>query len=156
MSMSLLRYRTYPSPIIHSLLTNAYRTGDSDRLLESQPAGKTASAAREPNSRIRDFLRNVRLLLPAVLIGRAFSWMSPIKQRKVVGYQSRRMAIMNSLLHLVPFLGATALLVLFWRKHWVGGTSDNATTLQFVAKFHELLMQASLVDILLYVIRAQA
>ena len=66
------------------------------------------------------------------------------------------MAILNSLLHLIPLSGAAALLVLFWTKHWVGGASDNATTLQFIAKFHELLMQSSLVDILLYIIRAQA
>lgn len=156
MGMSLLRYRSYLSPVSHALLITAYRTDDSDRLLESQPASKTASAGHTANSRIRYFLRHVRLLLPVVLVGRAFSWMSPIEQRMVAAYQSRRMAILNSLLHLVPFLGATALLVLFWTKHWVGGASDNATTLQFVAKFHELLMQASLVDILLYVIRAQA
>jgi hypothetical protein len=154
--MSLLRYRSYILPDFPHLLTNAYRTDDSDRLLETQPASKTASAAHESNSRIRDFLRHVRLLLPGVLIGRAFSWTSPIEQRKVAAYQSRRMAILNSLLHLVPLLGATALLILFWKKHWVGGASDNATTLQFVAKFHELLMQASLVDVLLYIIRAQA
>jgi hypothetical protein len=79
-----------------------------------------------------------------------------MEQRKVAAYQSRRMAILNSLLHLIPFVGATALLVLFWTKHWVGGTSDNATTFQFVAKFHDLLMQASLVNVLLYIIRAQA
>jgi hypothetical protein len=154
--MSLLRYRSYPSPVSHPLLINAYRTDDSDRLLESQPTGKTASAGSTSNSRIRDFLRHVRLLLPGVLVSRAFSWMSPIEQRKVAAYHNRRMAILNSLLHLVPFLGATALLVFFWKKHWVGGAGDNATTLQFVAKFHELLMQASLVDILLYIIRAQA
>lgn len=156
MGMSLLRYPSYPSPVSHALLITAYRTDDSDRLLESQPASKTASAGHTANSRIRDFLRHVRLLLPVVLDGRAFSWMSPIEQCKLAAYQSWRMAILNSLLHLVPFLGATALLVLFWTKHWVGGASDNATTLQFVAKFHELLMQASLMDILLYVIRAQA
>lgn len=39
---------------------------------------------------------------------------------------------------------------------WPGGTTDIATSLQFVAKVHELVMQASLVDILLYLIRAQA
>lgn len=42
------------------------------------------------------------------------------------------------------------------QQHWVGGTSDNATTFQFVAKFHDLLMQASLVNVLLYIIRVQA
>ena len=66
------------------------------------------------------------------------------------------MAALNSLLHLLPLCGAIVLLLLHLFKYFVGGSSDNATTLQFVAKFHELLMQASLVDILLYLIRAQA
>jgi hypothetical protein len=66
------------------------------------------------------------------------------------------MAALNSLLHFVPVSGALVLLVLFWTQYWVGGNSDNGTSLQFVAKLHELLMQASLVDILLHVIRFQA
>ena len=150
-----LTYLSFVSCACFSSFTNnAYRTDDFDRLLDSQPASKTAGPTS--NTRIRDFLRHVRLLLPGVLVGRAFSWMSPIEQRKVAAYQSRRMAILNSLLHLIPLSGAAALLVLFWTKYWVGGASDNATTLQFIAKFHELLMQSSLVDILLYIIRAQA
>lgn len=66
------------------------------------------------------------------------------------------MAASNSLLHLVPFSGALVLLALFWTRYWVGSASDNATSLQFAAKLHELLMQASLVDILLHIIRFQA
>jgi hypothetical protein len=66
------------------------------------------------------------------------------------------MAALNSLLHLLPVSGAVVLLVLFWIQYWVGGKSDNGTSLQFAAKLHELLMQASLVDILLHVIRFQA
>jgi hypothetical protein len=66
------------------------------------------------------------------------------------------MAALNSLLHFVPVSGALVLLVLFWTQYWVGGNSDNGTSLQFAAKLHELLMQASLVDILLHVIRSQA
>lgn len=66
------------------------------------------------------------------------------------------MAALNSLLHSIPLGGATILLVLYWKKTWIGGDTDNATALQFAAKFLELAMQASLVDILLYLIRSQA
>jgi hypothetical protein len=66
------------------------------------------------------------------------------------------MAALNSMLHLLPVGGAVVLLVLFWTQYWVGGKSDNGTSLQFAATLHELLMQASLVDILLHVIRFQA
>lgn len=65
------------------------------------------------------------------------------------------MASLNSLLHVIPLAVAGTLLGLHWSKYWVG-VSDDAPSLQFAAKVHELLMQASLVDVLLYVIRSQA
>jgi hypothetical protein len=65
------------------------------------------------------------------------------------------MAALNSLLHVIPLAVAGTLLGLHWSKYWVG-VSSNATSLQFAAKVHELLMQASLVDVLLYIIRSQA
>lgn len=60
------------------------------------------------------------------------------------------------LVHVIPLGGSAVLLFLHWTKFWAGRHGDNATTLQFVAKLHELFMQASLVDLLLYLIRAQA
>jgi hypothetical protein len=95
-------------------------------------------------------------LLPSTLLNHVLLWRSRIEQRKVAVYKSRRMAVLNSLLHIIPLAGAIILLALHWSKYWVGETSDDATTLQFVAKFHELVMQASLVDVLLYIIRARA
>lgn len=84
-----------------------------------------------------------------MLVGRALALTSPFEQRKIAVYKSRRMAILSSLLHITPLFGAITLLVLHWMKYWVGESSSNATTLQFTAKFYELLMQASLVDVLL-------
>jgi hypothetical protein len=66
------------------------------------------------------------------------------------------MAALNSLLHVIPLAVAGTLLGLHWSKYWVGPVLDDATSLQFAAKLHELLMQASLVDVLLYIIRNQA
>jgi hypothetical protein len=105
---------------------------------------------------MRDFFRHVRLVMPGVFIGSVLSSKSSVENRKVAAYQNRGMAVLNSLLHLIPLSGALALMVLHWTKYWVGGSSNNAIALQFLAKLHELLMQASLVDLLLYVIRAQA
>jgi hypothetical protein len=65
------------------------------------------------------------------------------------------MAALNSLLHVIPLAVAGTLLSLYWSKYWVG-VSVNTASLQFAAKVHELLMQASLVDILLYTIRSRA
>lgn len=127
----------------------------SDGLLNNATRAPTHSQPRK-NSKVRDFFRHVRLHLPSFLAGRTFSFMSPDEQPKVAAYQSRRMAISNSLIHVVPLGGSAILLLLHWTKLWAGKATDNATTLQFVAKLHELFMQASLVDLLLYLIRAQA
>jgi len=112
-------------------------------------------STRRQNSKFRDFLRHVRLLLPASFLGHTLPWKTTFEQRKVAVYQSRRMASLNSLLHVIPLAVAGTLLGLHWSKYWVG-VSDDAPSLQFAAKVHELLMQASLVDVLLYVIRSQA
>ncbi|USP74327.1 hypothetical protein yc1106_01601 [Curvularia clavata] len=129
----------------------------SARLLDvERPKLKCAPPLKETNSKIRVFLKHLGLQLPDTLVGAAFAWRSPEEHRKVAIYQNRSMAALNSLLHLVPISACIVLLVLFWSKKWTGGPSDNATTLQFVAKLHELLMQSSLIAILLHIIRSQA
>jgi hypothetical protein len=131
--------------------------GATTRLLDSEPMVMTPLpvSTRSQNSKFQDFLRHVRLLLPASFLGHTLPWKTTFERRKVAVYQSRRMASLNSLLHVIPLAVAGILLGLHWSKYWVG-VSDDAPSLQFVAKVHELLMQASLVDILLYIIRSQA
>lgn len=65
------------------------------------------------------------------------------------------MAALVSLLHIIPLGGATTLLAFYWTTFWIGREPVAITALQFVAKLHEILMQASLVDILIYFIRSQ-
>jgi hypothetical protein len=131
--------------------------GATTRLLDSEPITKTPlpPSTRHQNSKFQDFLRHVRLLFPASFLGHTLPWKTTFEQRKIAVYQSRRMAALNSLLHVIPLAVAGTLLGLHWSKYWVG-VSSNATSLQFAAKVHELLMQASLVDVLLYIIRSQA
>jgi hypothetical protein len=57
---------------------------------------------------------------------------------------------------MIPLGGATTLLFLRWTHYWIGDNPPDATTLQFVAKFHELLMQASIVEIVLCIVRSEA
>jgi hypothetical protein len=131
--------------------------GATTRLLDFEPIimkPLSVSTQRE-NSQFRDFLRHVRLLLPASFLGHTLPWKTKSDQRKIAVYQSRRMAALNSLLQILPLAVAGNLLGLHWSKYWVGVSADT-TSLQFAAKVHELLMQASLVDILLYIIRSQA
>jgi hypothetical protein len=121
--------------------------GSTASLLDNEKATASRSASRQPNSKIRDFLRYMRLLL---------FWRDKTEQRKIAAYQSRQMAVPISLRHVIPLVGATILLMLYWTKHWIGREPSILTALQFVAKLHEILMQASVVDILVYFIRSQA
>lgn len=120
------------------------------RLLDPGPVAKIPlPSTRRQNSKFQDFLIHVRLLLPTL------PWKTTFEQRKVAVYQSRHMAALNSLLHVIPLSVAATLLSLHWSKYWVGLSVDTAS-LQFAAKVHELFMQASLVDILVYIIRSRA
>ena len=113
------------------------------------------SASPPPNSKLRDFLRHVRLLFPGSFLTCSLPWGHTTEQRKVAAYQSRQMAALVSLLHIIPLGGATTLLTFYWTTFWIGREPVALTALQFVAKLHEILMQASLVDILVYFIRSQ-
>lgn len=116
-----------------------------------------ASTNRPPHaSKLLDGLRMFRLQLIGQILKPVSALTSQTELPKVAVYHSRRMAAVHSLLHFIPLSGAVTLLVLHWTKFWTGETSNDATTLQFVAKFHELVMQASIVNVLLCIIRTQA
>jgi len=70
-------------------------------------------------------------------------------------YQSRWLATGHALLHLVPLSSAVTVLILNWSEYFVGPAFTLSTTLQFVAKLQELLMQASLAEIVLSIVRSQ-
>jgi hypothetical protein len=66
------------------------------------------------------------------------------------------MAALHTFFHLIPLGGAVALLVLRWKQYWIGYEAPDITRLQFVAKFHELLMQFSIIEVLVCLIRTEA
>lgn len=71
-------------------------------------------------------------------------------------YHSRSIAAYHCLLHTIPLAGAITLLVLRWTQYWVGLNTLDATTLQLVAKLHELLLQVSIIEIILCIAPSQA
>jgi hypothetical protein len=81
-------------------------------------------------------------------------WNGNTEPRKVAIHHNRAIAAAHGLLHVVPLSCAILLLVFHWTNYWVDAKDDYSTELQFAAKFHELLMQASLADVLLGLIRA--
>lgn len=71
-------------------------------------------------------------------------------------HRSRKIAAYHCLLHIIPHSGAITLLALRWTQYWIGFHPPNPTTLQFVAKLHELFMQVSIVEIVLCIVRTEA
>lgn len=79
------------------------------------------------------------------------------EERKVALYQYRPAVSLHALIHLLP-LAATITLVLMNFKHAILSLNISNTTLtalQFISKFLEMLVQASIVAVLMGVIRMQ-
>ena len=70
-------------------------------------------------------------------------------------HQNYWLASGHALLHLIPLSSAVAVLILNWSQYFVGPSFTLSTTLQFVAILQELLMQASLAEIVLSIVRTQ-
>lgn len=84
----------------------------------------------------------------------ATKWRANKEESKVVLYSSRKTAALSLLHHLLPLAGALALIVLNWHTKYIGIVSATvSTTIQFAAKFLEVLMQSSLAVILLDIIK---
>ncbi|KAH4043272.1 hypothetical protein HBH69_211120 [Parastagonospora nodorum] len=109
-----------------------------------------------PYPRFRGFLRQFRLGFLAIAFGRCLKWRSNNEYRKVAIHHSRTIAVTHGLLHLVPLGGAITILMLQWTSYLASLTRDDSTTLQFVAKLHELFMQASIVEIIFCLVLTQA
>ncbi|KAK5266665.1 hypothetical protein LTR99_007276 [Exophiala xenobiotica] len=101
----------------------------------------------------------VRLALQKVklqILPQLTKWKAQSEEPKVVIYKNHGIAVLSILAHAVPFAGVMALLVLNINTFFIGNLSTSAVTaFQFAAKLLELLMQASLADILLSAIRWQ-
>jgi hypothetical protein len=112
------------------------------------------SSSLPRNPKTRDSLHHTRLQILGKLFGRFNK--GGKEPGKVAMYKSRWTAVYHCLLHVVPPAGAITLPVLRWTHYWIGPDPLDATTLQFVAKLHKLLMQASIVEAMLCVIRSDA
>lgn len=127
----------------------------SAALLRSAAVDSTRSPDKLHDAGCRDWLRQLKLQ-PFFRGYNRRSGSRHVKEpAKIAMYRSRRMAGLHTLLHLIPLGGAMTLLTLQWIRLYAGGTPDP-TILQFVAKFHELLMQVSIVEILFCIVRTEA
>jgi hypothetical protein len=126
------------------------------KLADPKDTSKERCSQKRTWSQLQDSLRPFRLQFISLIFGYLTNWKCNTEYRKVAMYRSRRVAALHSLLHLIPLCGAITILTLQWSNYWVGTETNDATLLQFAAKFHELTMQASLVEALLSIIRAEA
>lgn len=77
------------------------------------------------------------------------------ESEKVAIRRSRVTALLRALIHAVPLSIAVFEIVINWKGHYVGAGFDMQNSLQFLAKAHEVTMQASIAAILLSYIRYQ-
>lgn len=129
---------------------------DSDDLHDSSTddARHEKTSSSQKYAKLIDTLRHLRVQFVVSLFAhiRGARWNADTEYRKVAVYKNRTVAAAHSLLHIIPLAGASTLLVFQWTSLWVSRTDDYSTALQFAAKIHELAMQASLVETLLFVI----
>lgn len=74
---------------------------------------------------------------------------------KVAIRQSRLIALLTALIHVLPVGLAIFEIILNWKGYFVGALFDKQNSLQFAAKAHEIFMQASIATIILSYIRYQ-
>ncbi|KAI4239729.1 MAG: hypothetical protein L6R40_005474 [Gallowayella cf. fulva] len=63
-------------------------------------------------------------------------------------HRDRIMALVRSIVHVLPFTVALGEIIVNWRGYYVGANFDGLSYLQFAAKLHEMAMQSSLAVIL--------
>ena len=130
-----------------------YKETDLDSLTQWTSHGSTTrKPADNPyTEKLKDFFRFFKLQS----FGQFRTWKAPYERRKIALHNSRRIAAYHCLLHLVPLGGALSLLALSFSGYFVGPDFSMTTPLQFAAKFLELLMQASIVEVVYAVVRTQ-
>lgn len=72
---------------------------------------------------------------------------------KVAIRQSRRVALARSLIHLAPVGFSLFEIILNWNQYYVGVHTYNQASYQFLAKVHEIMIQASLAVIVFSFVR---
>lgn len=133
----------------HTTLTNNYVTHANASSLKGQKPTKTHDRF--------GLLRQFRLQSFACIatLFKSTGCNANTEYRKVALHHNRALAAAYSLLHLVPLTVAITLVILQWTSPLVSYWDDYSTALQFAAKIHELAMQASLIEVLLCLIRTR-
>ena len=74
---------------------------------------------------------------------------------KVAMSQDRFVALLRTLIHIVPVGVALCEIVLNWNTYYVGTATYSQATYQLLAKIHEIMMQASIAAVVFCCIRSE-
>lgn len=77
------------------------------------------------------------------------------ERTKIAIRKNRKIALLRSLVHIVPLGVALYEIILNWNTYYVGSTTYNLAVYQFLAKVHELTIQASVAAVVFSFVRSK-
>lgn len=77
------------------------------------------------------------------------------ERTKVAIWKNRKIALLRSLVHIIPVGVALYEIILNWNTYYVGSTVYNLAFYQFLAKVHELTIQASVAAVTFSFVRSK-
>ena len=107
----------------------------------------------------RDIARSVLRALGLAILAHAFTELGHLTGRglhesvKIAIRKDRAIALLRSLIHLIPVGVSLCEIILNWNTYYVGVSIYNQAFYQLLAKIHEIAIQASLAAILFSYIR---
>ena len=107
----------------------------------------------------KDVARSVLRALGLAILAHAFTKLGHLTGRglhesiKIAIRKDRTIALLRSLIHLVPVSVALYLIILNWNTYYVGVSIYNQAVYQLLAKIHEIAIQASLAAVVFSYIR---
>ena len=107
----------------------------------------------------KDIARSVLRALGLAILAHAFTKLGHITGRglhesvKIAIRQDRAIALLRSLIHLIPISVSLCEIILNWNTYYVGISIYNQAVYQLLAKIHEITIQASLAAVVFSYIR---
>ena len=129
-------------------------TGSIDKL--PVVAEESSSFQKHLFFKLARYIRVIIRCLRLQIFAQATRWKRPSERPKVAVYQNRRVALIYSIVHIVPMSAAITFIALNIATFYCGPVSTTTlTALQFAAKTLEITIQASITAILLSIIRSE-
>ncbi|KAL9610384.1 MAG: hypothetical protein Q9204_009082, partial [Flavoplaca sp. TL-2023a] len=121
--------------------TNSWdSTGSADKPLPSAPQ---ATGLQSYYVYVKSTLRSLGLNVFVYVLQHYFG-VDLNEIPKKAFHRDRLLAILRSMVHILPFTIALGEVIINWRGYYIGANIDGLNYMQFAAKLHEMAMQSSL------------